>query len=77
MRLRRGTVIRKASFSPDLDDTPSGGLSFTTYALILPGEDKIYGTEDDWIVRDGMIMKQSEIANGGVGRSVSAGVLQP
>jgi len=76
-RLRRGTVIRKASFSPDVDDTPSGGLSVTSYALILPGEDKIYGNEDDWIVRDGMIMKQSEIANGGVGRSVSAGVPQP
>lgn len=75
-RMRRGTVIRKASFSPDVDDTPSGGLSFTNYALLLPGEDKIYGNEDDWIIRDGMIMKQSEIANGGVGRSVS-GVLQP
>ena len=76
-RLRRGTVIRKVSFSPDVDDTPSGGLPVTSYALILPGEDKIYGNEDDWIVRDGMIMKQSEIANGGVGRSVSAGVLHP
>lgn len=75
-RLRRGTVIRKASFSPDVDDTPSGGLTFTNYAIVLPGEDKIYGNEDDWIIRDGMIMKQSEIANGGVGRSVS-GVLQP
>ncbi|HJT27373.1 MAG TPA: hypothetical protein VJ784_08200 [Pyrinomonadaceae bacterium] len=76
-RMRRGTVIRKASFSPDLDDTPSGGLAFTNYALVLPGEDKLYGTEDDWVIQDGMIMKQSEIANGGVGRSVSAGVLQP
>jgi hypothetical protein len=73
----RGTAIRKASFSQDVDDTPSGGLSFTNYALVLPGEDKIYGSEDDWIVRDGMIVKQSEIANGGVGRSVSAGVLEP
>lgn len=72
----RGSAIRKASFSPT-DDTPSGGLAFTNYALVLPGEDKITGTEDDWIVRDGMIMKQSEIANGGVGRSVSAGILQP
>lgn len=76
-RMRRGTVIRKASFSPDVDDTPSGGLAFTNYALVLPGEDKLYGTEDDWVIQDGMIMKQSEIANGGVGRSVSAGVLQP
>ncbi len=72
----RGTVIRKASFSPDVDDTPSGGLAFTNYALVLPGEDKLYRTEDDWIIQDGMIMKQSEIANGGVGRSVS-GFLQP
>ena len=72
----RGTAIRKVGFSPDLDDTPSGGVSFITYALVLPGEDQITGTEDDWIIQDGMIMKQSEIANGGVGRSVS-GVLKP
>jgi hypothetical protein len=72
----RVSAIRRVSFSP-ADDTPSGGLTFTNYALVLPGEDKITGNEDDWIVRDGMIMKQSEIANGGVGRSVSAGILQP
>ena len=77
-RPQRGSVIRTAGFSTaDTDDTPSGGLSFTNYALVLPGEDQITGNEDDWIIRDGMIMKQSEIANGGVGRSVSAGVLQP
>ena len=73
----RGSAIRRVGFSPDTDDAPSGGLSFTNYSLVLPGEDKISGTEDDWIVSDGMIMKQSESANGGVGRSVSAGVLQP
>ena len=73
----RGSMIRKASFSSATDDTPSGGLSFTSYSIVLPGEDGISGNEDDWIVRDGMIMKQSEIAKGGVGRSVSAGLLQP
>ena len=76
-RRLRGTVIRKVSLSSETDDTPSGGIAFTTYSLILPGEDKITGTEDDWIVEDGMIRKQSDAANGGVGRSVSAGVLQP
>jgi hypothetical protein len=76
-RRMRGSVIRKVGFTPDTDDSPSGGLAFTNYAFVLPGEDKITGTEDDWIVRDGMIMKQSEIAKGGVGRFVSAGVLQP
>ena len=74
----RRTVIRKVStLASETDDTPSGGISFTNYALVLPGEDKITGNEDDWIVSDGMIMKQSEIANGGVGRSVSARILQP
>jgi type II secretory pathway pseudopilin PulG len=73
----RGAVIRKTSLTSATDDTPPGGLSFTNYVLRLPGEDKITGTDDDWIVRDGMIMKFSEIAKGGVGSSVSAGVLQP
>lgn len=76
-RRLRGAVIRKTSLSSATDDTPSGGLSFTNYVLRLPGEDKTMGTDDDWIVRDGMIMKLSEIAKGGVGSSVSAGVLQP
>ena len=76
-RSLRGAVIRKASLSSATDDTPSGGLSFTNYRLLLPGEDKITGTDDDWIVRDGMVMRLSEVAKGGVGRSVSAGALAP
>jgi hypothetical protein len=76
-RSLRGTVIRKASLSSATDDTPSGGLSFTNYALALPGEDKITGNDDDWIILNGMVVKRSDIAKGGVGRSVSAGILQP
>ncbi|HJP94717.1 MAG TPA: hypothetical protein VJ875_22335 [Pyrinomonadaceae bacterium] len=76
-RRLRGAVIRNASLSSATDDTPSGGLSFTNYVLRLPGEDKITGTDDDWIARDGMIMKLSDVAKGEVGRSVSAGALQP
>lgn len=76
-RTLRGAVIRKASLSSATDDTPSGGLSFTNYRLLLPGEDKITGTDDDWIVRDGMVLRLSDVAKGGVGRSVSAGALQP
>ena len=76
-RSLRGAVIRKASLSSATDDTPPGGLSFTNYVLRLPGEDKITGTDDDWIVRDGVIMRLSDVAKGGVGRSVSEGALQP
>jgi hypothetical protein len=72
-----GAVIRKASLTTPTDDSLSGGLSFTNYRLVLPGEDKITGTDDDWIVRDGMVQRLSDVAKGGVGRSVSAGALQP
>jgi hypothetical protein len=73
----RGAAIRKASFTSAADDATPGGLSYTTYVLYLPGEDKIPGNEDDWIGRDGMIMKLSNAGKGGLGRSVSAGALQP
>ena len=76
-RALRGAVIRKTSLSSATDDTPPGGLSFTNYVLRLPGEDKITGTDDDWINQDGMIIRLSDVAKGGVGRSVSASALQP
>jgi hypothetical protein len=43
----------------------------------FPGKDKILGNDDDWIGRDGMVMKLSEVAKGGVGQSMSVGALQP
>ena len=75
-RRLRGAVIRNASLSAT-DDTPAGGLAFTNYVLRLPGEDKITGTDDDWVVRDGMVMRLADVAKGGVGRSVSASALAP
>ncbi|HEX6719340.1 MAG TPA: hypothetical protein VF088_19700 [Pyrinomonadaceae bacterium] len=76
-RTLRGAVIRKASLTSATDDMPTGGLAFTNYTLRLAGDDKISGNDDDWFVRDGMIMKLSDVAKGGVGRSVSAGALEP
>ena len=40
-----------------MDDEPDGNLSFTKYELRLPGPDKKLGTEDDWTMRDGLIVK--------------------
>jgi hypothetical protein len=74
-RRLRGAAIRPASFST-VDDTP-GGLTFTRFELRMPGEDKILGTDDDWVGRDGMLVRWSDVAKGSVGRSVSAGALQP
>ena len=72
----RGAVIRNAALSAT-DDTPSGGLSFNNYELRLPGEDKITGNDDDWIVDNGVVKKYSDSAKGSVGASVSAGALEP
>jgi hypothetical protein len=76
-RRLQGVAIRNASFSAATDDTPPGGLAFTKYEIRMPGADKILGTDDDWVARDGMLMRWSDVAKGGVGRSVSAGALQP
>lgn len=71
-----GALIKKASLT-STDDAAPTGIAFTNYDVRLPGEDKIRGTDDDWIARDGVIMKLADVAKGGVGRSVSAGILNP
>ena len=42
------------------DEALLGELSMTNYELRLPGEDKIFGNDDDLIVRDGVIMTVAE-----------------
>jgi hypothetical protein len=76
-RTLRGAVVRPASLSPAPDAIQPGGLTFTKFELRMAGEDKILGNEDDWIGRDGMLMRWSDVAQGAAGRSVSAGALQP
>lgn len=56
----RGAVIMKASATTP-DDNLTERLSFTNYELRLPGSDKILGTEDDLVVRDGLINLASEL----------------
>jgi hypothetical protein len=63
----RGAVILKASMSPSNDEPLSGGLSFTNYELPLPGPDNLKGTDDDQVVRDGVIWKVSELPRRGIG----------
>jgi len=58
-RSLRGSALRDAVTSADqpLDQA----VSFTTYELRVPGPDKLLNTDDDLIVRDGLIMKVSEL----------------
>ena len=55
----RGAVIRNASIG-GTDDAITERLSFTNYELLLPGPDKQLGTEDDLLLRDGVVEKASE-----------------
>lgn len=58
-RSLRGSALRDATLR-STDDTPNGGLSFTKYEMRLPGFDKKLGTDDDWTIRDGVIIKPVE-----------------
>jgi len=55
----RGAAIRNASIG-GADDTITERLSFTNYELLLPGADRQLGTEDDLVLRDGIVEKTSE-----------------
>ena len=73
----RGAVILKASTSAINDEPLSGGLSFTNYELPLPGPDNVKGTDDDLIVRDGVIIKVSDLPRRGVVTTSAAQPRQP
>jgi hypothetical protein len=61
-RKQRGTALRRVSLTTGADDMPDEGVTFTNYELRLAGEDKIMGTDDDWMVRDGMIIRPTDAA---------------
>jgi hypothetical protein len=60
-RKQRGTALRRVSLTTGADDMPDEGVTFTNYELRLAGEDKIMGTDDDWMVRDGMIVRPADL----------------
>ena len=47
----RGEALRNAARRSS-DDPLDHGVSFNTYELRLPGEDKVLGNDDDFIVLD-------------------------
>ena len=64
--LPRGGAIRTVSLNPTAD---AGPVSFTSYELRLPGKDKKPNTEDDLVVRDGLILTLPELRDYRAGRS--------
>lgn len=74
-RSMRGAVIQRVSLTSATDDSTPEGLAFIHYDMVLPGEDKILGTDDDWVDRDGVVMRVADVAKGGIGKT--AGSLRP
>lgn len=58
-RANGGVRLRNAS-ARSTDDSPEANLSLTNYDLLLPGRDKILGTDDDLLIRDGLILEASK-----------------
>lgn len=56
----RGGALRNAAFTSNAD--LDHGVSFTNYELRGAGEDKILGTDDDVVLRNGVFYKASEIS---------------
>ena len=52
---QRGAVIRNASFSSTAEP-PAESLSFTNYELRFSGPDKVRGTADDLVIKDGVFI---------------------
>ena len=48
----------RADFGAQHGDLPGAGLALTNYELVLPGRDKILGTDDDLRIRDGLIAER-------------------
>ena len=55
--IARGTALRNVSLTTPADPP---AVSFTNYQLHLPGSDKKMNTEDDLIIRDGLVMTVAE-----------------
>lgn len=64
--LPRGGAFRTVSLNPAAD---APAVSFTNYELRLPGKDKKPNTDDDLVVRDGLILTLSELRDYRANRS--------
>jgi hypothetical protein len=60
-RKPRGTALRRVALSTT-DDMPDESVTFTNYEVRLPGEDKLMGTDDDWMIRDGVIGRPAQLS---------------
>jgi len=61
-RSARGSTakLRYANRRPNVPDGAEAAVSFNSYELAWPGEDKIFGTVDDRVMQDGLLVEKSQ-----------------
>jgi len=62
----RGVALRNASTTPPPEPT---GVSFTSYTLRLPSEHRLFGSDDDFVLSDGVVTKASEAGSSSLSRT--------
>jgi hypothetical protein len=62
-RKLRGVRLQQIALRGDnLDDTANDRISFTNYTLRLPGEDNTLNTDDDLVMRDGVVLDRAQVS---------------
>jgi hypothetical protein len=60
-KMRGGVRLQPIALRDNMDDLVNERISFTNYTLRLPGEDGVLGTDDDLMMRDGIILDREQI----------------
>jgi hypothetical protein len=61
-RTLHGSLLRRSSVTPGSESAPAEGITLTSYELHVPGDDYKVNPKDEWIIRDGMIVRPSPTA---------------
>lgn len=56
----RGVALRNVSATTTAEPA---GVSFTSYQLRLPSEHRLFGSDDDFILRDGVVVKATDVTS--------------
>jgi hypothetical protein len=61
-RTLHSSVLRRSPVTPRSESAPAEGITLTSYELHVPGDDYKANPKDEWIIRDGMIVRPSPTA---------------
>lgn len=78
-RALRGAAarLRPIATQTNTDDAPGERVPFTNYELVWPGEDNIPGTDDDRVIRDGVLVQAEQSSKQSLRASSKSNMRKP